>query len=425
MGSLLMSLSSMQRNLICVKKCLLRKRIAMRQYCPLQVMRVGRLGGGVLDCQGNYIEDSALKAESLMAKGYVVEKTSVTQTKVIYLGCFIKQWGHFLVDFVPRLWYLIDNKEDCNLVYVSMNGQKIDGVFADFLKLFGIDIARLVHVTEATRFQEVIVPQTSYQRPYFYCKEYGQIFQYIVGKLNAQSISFPKYEKIYWTRTKLKKAKQSEIGEKHLERFFEANGYKVLAPEKLSLLEQVYYFSTCKKMAGISGSIPHNLVFADSDTEMLILNRTYRINVNQFPINEMCGANVIYLDCHAAFLPNSADKGPYWLTFNSNMERYANDNQMIIPASVKKSQGRIGLLDFIKYTTAYFNTYSGKELQKIDAGMAGSITGRTRTKAEGLQEHEIYYYYRSQFGFVPSLSYAKLRIKIALHSVVRKSIFRK
>lgn len=132
----------------------------------------------------------------------------------------------------------------------------------------------------------------------------------------------------------------------------------------------------------------------------------------------MSGANVIYVDCHAAFLPNSADKGPYWLTYSANVEKYASDQQMIIPVSVKKSQGRIALLDFIKYTTAYFNTYTGRELQKTDAGMAGSIVGRIRTKAEGLPEHEIYYYYRSQFGTVLSLATVKSWLKGKIEKMI-------
>lgn len=389
-------------------------------YCNATVLPFLDNRGGVLNEHGKYIEDSALKAENLMEGAYDTKFVKHEEKRVIYLGCFIKHWGHFLVDFVPRLWYLIDNDCDLNLVYVSMNGKRIDGVYANLLELFGINIKKLTYVDEPMCFSEVIIPQTSFCRPLYFYKEYGDIFRHIVKKLNEQKLSFPHYDKIYWTRTHLRKARRTEIGEKQIEKLFKANGYKVLAPEKLSLVEQVHYFSTCRQMAGISGSIPHNLVFSNSDTEMIILNKTYRINTIQFSINEMCGAKVTYVDCHASFFPNSPDKGPYWLVYNQNLEKFAQDHCFNIPPNLSKTKGKVKRSDFIRFSITYFNTYTGLEVKKVDAGMAGEIVGRSRAKAEGVAEHEIYYYYRCRMGDINSLMFLESNIKKIVRGFLRK-----
>lgn len=374
-----------------------------------------------MDEHGKYIEDSALKAENIMYGSYDIISYKSINERVIYLGCFIKQWGHFLVDFMPRLWYLIDGVKNCRLAYVSVNNSQIDGVYEDLLNLFGIDSKCLICIKDITKFEDVVVPQTSYDRPNYYYKEYSDIFKHVVERLKKQKLSFPYYEKIYWTRTKLRKAKRTEIGEKQIEQLFKANGYKILSPERLSLLEQVYYFSTCPKMAGISGSIPHNLVFSGSHTEMIIINRTYRINVNQFPINEMCGGKIIYIDAHASFFPNSADKGPFWIVYNENIEKFALDNRFAIPQSILRSRGKVRKKDFNKYCTTYFNTYNGSELMVKDSGIAGHILGRSRPLAEHIEEHEIYYYYRKQFGQIYNKDQIIKAIKHFIKNMMKKT----
>ena len=284
-----------------------------------------------------------------------------------------------------------------------MNGQPLTGNFLEFMKVFGVNPNRLQCITVPSRFTDIIVPETSYARPFSYTREYARIFEFMRSKVEALTTTYPIYEKINWTRTKLPKARHSEIGEKDLERMFKANGYKVLAPEKLTLVQQIHHFSTCKHMAGVSGTIPHNLVFSNEETEFIILNRTYRINVNQFPINQMSGAKVVYIDSHASFLPVSADKGPYWMVINANIKKFAEDFSFRIPSQLMKGSGRISRREWAKYCTMYFNTYSGNELSKTDAGMAGSIMGRSRPSAENMPLHELYYYYRQQFTSICTL----------------------
>ena len=51
----------------------------------------------------------------------------------------------------------------------------------------------------------------------------------------------------------------TEIGEHEIEELFRVNGFTVFAPEQLTVTEQIFYFSTAKEIAAISGTISHNI----------------------------------------------------------------------------------------------------------------------------------------------------------------------
>ena len=60
--------------------------------------------GGVVNGDGKYIEISSMPQEAIMEKGYELEREPEEKVTgvAIYLGYFIKQWGHFIVDFLER-----------------------------------------------------------------------------------------------------------------------------------------------------------------------------------------------------------------------------------------------------------------------------------------------------------------------------------
>lgn len=76
--------------------------------------------------------------------------------------------------------------------------------------------------------------------------------------------------------------------------------------------------------------------------------------------------------------------------------------------------------DYVKYSIAYFNTYSGKETVKLDAGMAGCITGYSRPKLEKTEPHEIYYYYRSQVAELNDINELGKRLKKDIKKILLK-----
>ena len=74
--------------------------------------------GGVIDKELNYIESSAQLAYNMKNRVYGKydienEKIEYDNETVIYGNFFYKHWGHFIIDIVSRLWYLLeDNSEN-------------------------------------------------------------------------------------------------------------------------------------------------------------------------------------------------------------------------------------------------------------------------------------------------------------------------
>ena len=65
--------------------------------------------GGVVDCNGNYVESS--KTKGRIGGKYVCDDYEVRDEKVVFCGFFNKMWGHYLTEVVSRLWYVLKNDE--------------------------------------------------------------------------------------------------------------------------------------------------------------------------------------------------------------------------------------------------------------------------------------------------------------------------
>ncbi|HEV0084610.1 TPA: glycosyltransferase family 61 protein, partial [Streptococcus pneumoniae] len=289
--------------------------------------------GGVVDSNGNYIELSAQKAVGMRNRVYGPYKINydnlpIRNEKVIYLNYFIKQWGHFLLDVVGRLWYPLLQDNDTKLVYTCYAGTetKIEGNYLEFLKLLGIDQSRLIMINCPTQFSEVIIPESSILPGGYYTKEYKQLFSSVV-----ENIKLDKYDvnakMIYCSRSKLGIAKSKEFGEDGIEGIFKQNGYTSVYMETMSLEEQIKTLLSAKTIVLTSGSLAHNLLFVNKDIDVFILNKTYRVNLHQFLINEISDATVRFVDIYRSPLPILYGYGPFLMDLTKPLANFLDDNE--------------------------------------------------------------------------------------------------
>ena len=258
--------------------------------------------------------------------------------EVIYIGDFwTKHYGNFLIDYLCRLWYY-SKEHNKKIIYVS-NGLCIEKErnYLTILEYLQIGKEQLQRITEPTFCTTVYVPEKSMIHDYYITSAYAQIYENIwqtieqridVAKLN-------KYEKIYLTRQQLKKHK--EVGEKIFEQFFELNGFKVVAPEKLSFIEQVMMFRYAKEIASIEGTHAHNIIFKGISRipyKQVILRKQSEIIPRQIQLNQITSGNVDWIDVYSEpfeGFPITHDRGPFLLKWNEQIEKYARDNHMILP----------------------------------------------------------------------------------------------
>ena len=190
--------------------------------------------GGVVDGNGDYVELSAIN-DRINYK-YEFTDAPYDDSKVVYCGYLIDQWGHFLVETVARLWYFLENDEtvDKYIFFIEEgSSRKIKGNYKEFFQLLKlwdkIDI-----INRPVTYREVIVPELGYDRRSGYSQKYKKIFDTIASNVDIDP-TWRTPDKIYFSRSQLAKASGMEFGLEALDDFFATNGYEVIFPEKMPL----------------------------------------------------------------------------------------------------------------------------------------------------------------------------------------------
>lgn len=282
--------------------------------------------GGVLDSDKNYVSISSQLAFNMKNRvngSYNIDNFNIRYNNetVVYFNYYYEHWGHFLIDMVSRLWYIIEEPNKYKLaVPVEMYSKlKISSNYLEFLRLFGIKDSNIIIINEPTKFKRIIIPECSIYPGKYYTIEYKKIFDYLINKVNVDE-SLPK--KIYLSRKNFKKAQKKEKGERNIEKIFLDNGFTSIYPENISFLEQLKYYKSCKEMICINGTLSHNILFLNKDAKVIIINKTYKINKNQELINQLSKNNITYIDCHISLFPIAYGKGPFIIYKSKNMKRF-------------------------------------------------------------------------------------------------------
>lgn len=306
--------------------------------------------GGVLDSQKNFVIESMHPGfdkdkESRFGSKYEFDSGNVRfiNENVIYIDPVIQQWGHFLVDSISRLWYAL-KYTDYKIVFCGYGFEKnsLSSSYIDFFNLLGIDNNRIIDVREPVRFKAVHIPEMSYIADRYYTKEFIKLFEVARSNINYDSClkRLGKLSKVYLTRTHYKGngIRYREIGESDLERIYKNNGYKVFAPEELTLEEQIYIFSQSQEIVSLSGTVAHNVLFSNYPTRFVILNKTSHIQRQQYYLNYLKNVDNINVDVFWEPLikfniPQDTGSGPFLLGVTANFREYCCKNNIVVSDS--------------------------------------------------------------------------------------------
>ncbi len=296
--------------------------------------------GGVVDSHGVINQFSCVGIKAF-GGSYIFEKekVSVIEDKVIFIGILPKHWGHFITDTVSRLWFVLDAGEykNCKIAVCTWgwgNETKISGNYADMFRYLGIDPEKIILVRDVIKAREIIVPDPVMGYETKYHRYYKDILEFACqNALTDDAVkNLEPYKKVYFTRTHFLKSKLKEVGEKEIEKDFERAGYKIFAPESLSLCEQIFYIRHCERMAAISGTITHNAIFSKNGLGLTILNRTCVLNPPQVRINQLFDVECIYVDVYSKAVEQTHREygvGPILIEENNLLIRYFNDIEKV------------------------------------------------------------------------------------------------
>ena len=291
--------------------------------------------GGVVTEGGQYVDLSGIKGAFGGSYPFDSETVEYIDEPIIYIGMVPNHWGHFLIDSVCRLWYILENKWDGKIAFCGIYWKEpeISGNFLEIFSLLGIKKENLLYITEPKRFKEIVIPSPTMSFAISFHEKFKDTVDRIIqaAMKKAEEKNLRSFEKIYFTRRSFKVAQRKEVGEKEVEELFRNNGFQILAPEKLSVVEQIYYIHTCKYMVSMSGTIPHNVIFASKGVKLVILNRTCEPNWPQFLINQLFDVDCTYVDCFMPWMIRHAEpygKGVIWVGVTPNLKHFLEDNRL-------------------------------------------------------------------------------------------------
>ncbi len=293
--------------------------------------------GGVIDCENKYVPFSGISGK--FGGYYDFFEPIIDDRTVVYCGYLEEHWGHFLIDSIVRLWYIIENNPKVDKYVFAVASGKVthlSGNIKDFFDLLGLS-NKLEFINKPTKFSRIIIPEVSFQAGVFVSSHYRNIFNVVTDNVRL-STNIPSSERIFLSRSRFKKARRTEAGIDMLDNFFEKNGYKIIFPELLSLSELICYLQNANECACASGTLPHNILFAKDDIHLTVVERQPVLNIAQCSIDFICNISVSYIDGFYSIFPVSHGFGPYFFAYNKYFKRFAEDTKLTPPDTEYKSE---------------------------------------------------------------------------------------
>ena len=255
-------------------------------------------GFGVFDEHFNFVKSSAQvrKNNGNFYPKFNHDNISCIDADAVFIGNVYAQFGHFLLEHMNRAYAALDKKYK-NMKYVLINNKSVDSVpeyMFVLLELLGIKRKNIIILEKTTRFRNVYVPDQGFNLPVYSSKEFGKTFDKI-----AKNVKNPKtvYDKVYVSRAKLKSRKT--YGEEKIQKIFERNGFKVIYPETLPLVEQIAIVKNAGVLAGCAGTALHLALFMRTGGTVIQIKRN-KLNKDssstQYLINETKKLNSVFIE---------------------------------------------------------------------------------------------------------------------------------
>ncbi len=305
---------------------------------------------GVVDENNKLISDSN---ESGRNVELIITENELSDKKVIYLGGFIKQWGHLLLDTTARMWCIFEDIDADLYVLCSDNKttvKELGGNYTEFFDLLGIS-DKVVFIDKPTKYKSVIVPQKSHEKFGCYSPAAMKIFEKCVESAIAnRKPNINENKKIFLSRSKFRN--YSEFGKKEIDKVFRKNGFEIIYPERESLSYLINKINGAEYVASVSGSAAHNFVFAKKETKCIVIEKCSYANEYQSVVSSIHDINTIYIDANVSLLPVHPGSGPFILCKNKYLEQYFKDENFVFDKKTKNIRKYVN-----KYRQRYFKIH--------------------------------------------------------------------
>ncbi len=301
---------------------------------------------GCVVYDGNCVEGTGWSADG-RDFSYDYSDCEYFDTDVIYLGYFGIVYGHRITDCLKHTWAFLDpgieesvDSGKLKMVYIST--KPVSKNEEEILSYLGIDLQKAERVLRPTKFRSVTVAEPSFFRDLSLGVTRGfcystQLYKETVDKIIESALKTCPVKgdkKIYFTRTKLRSKK--DFGEKSIVKEFKKLGFKIIAPEQLSLGEQISYLQGCDVFAATFGSVSHNAMFQKDGASNIVLLKATHMDYQMF-IERMRNLNAVYIDSNLSLIcKKRGNEGPFFLYSNKYFCDYFDAKKRLFPFSAFK-----------------------------------------------------------------------------------------
>ena len=253
-------------------------------------------GFGIFDENLKFVKSSrqVRKNNGQFVPKFNHENIPYVDEDVVFIGNVFNQFGHFLLEHMNRAYALLDKKyQKMKVVLINnMDVNPVPNYMFELLGLLGVKRENIIILNNTTQFRNVYVPVQGFNIPVYSSNAFGKTFDKIASNVKNTN----KYDKIYVSRTALKSRRT--FGEGVVQKIFEKNGFKIIYPETLPLVEQISLVKNCKILAGCAGTALHLALFMKPGGTVIQIkrNRLAKCNADiQNLINDTKKLNGIFI----------------------------------------------------------------------------------------------------------------------------------
>lgn len=315
--------------------------------------------GGVVDNKGKYIEESGIPWR--VFNSYETQEPEYRDKRVVYCGYLVPQWGHFLVEAVTRLWYYLkkDSSIDNYVFFIEENSDRsISGNYREFLELLGV-WNKIDIISAPVKYKEVIVPERSFKMGQYWTDEFKEIYDVVAKEALKNRPDNDSYEKVFLSRSQLKAFRHKEFNMDMLDDFFQKNGYQIVFPEKESLSDLIRIIRSADLVATLSGSIQHNLLFAEDSLQQIVIEKTAVTVDFVCDLSRIKDFDTTYIDANLCVYPVNIGYGPFIMRYSGMLQKFAERNDYLPPEAFYESKKRMKKI-LQMYIKAYVDAYQKK-----------------------------------------------------------------
>ncbi len=284
-----------------------------------------RHGFGVFDEKFRFVKSSRQMRKN---NGQFVPKFNHKNIRymdvdAVFVGNVFPQFGHFLLEHMNRAYVALDKKYK-NAKFVLVNNKDVEPVpnyMFELLELLGVARENILILNETTQFRRVYVPVQGFNIPVYSSVAFGKMYDAI-----AAAVKKPKrvYEKIYVSRMAMQSRRT--FGEGVVQKIFKKNGYKIICPETLPLVEQIGLVKNARVLAGCAGTALHLALFMASGGVVVQIKRNAQAKCNadiQNLINDTKRLNGVFISGSVEEKPTDhCSSVPQIIGVNSHMRDF-------------------------------------------------------------------------------------------------------